>query len=64
MAPAKLQRFVSIDEDLGEAGMRKFLPSRAEYYRSYLCRSCSLYVVDYGTVLVSKEAKALAPSMA
>ena len=63
VAPAKLANFVSIDEDLAKAGLRKLLPSKAEYYRSYLCRPCNLYVVDYGTSLGSAEAKELAASM-
>lgn len=63
VAPSKLAKFVSIDEDLAEAGLRKLLPSKAEYYRSYLCRPCSLYIVDYGTSLSSAEAKELAVSI-
>src|SRR5260370_24784761 len=64
VAPGKLAKFVSIDEDLAKAGLRKFLPSKAEYYRSYLCRACSLYVVDYSASLNSAEAKDLAASIA
>lgn len=57
----KLKRVLSIDEDLANVGLlRKFLPSKAEYYASFLCRKCNLYVVDYGTSLSSVEAKALA----
>ena len=64
VAPAKLDKFVSIDEDLAQSGLRKLLPSKAEYYRSYLCRTCSLYLIDYGTSLNSAEAKELATSIA
>ena len=56
----KLKSFVSIDEDLAKAGLRKLLPSKAEYYSSFLCRKCNLYFVDYGTSLSSAEAKAIA----
>lgn len=55
----KLDRLVSIDEDLSGAGLRKFLPSRAEYFRSYLCRSCQLYLVDYSTNYTRAEAREL-----
>ena len=64
VAPRKLANLVSIDEDLPKAGYGKFLPSKAAYYRSYLCRACSLYVVDYGTLLRSAEAKELAGAIA
>lgn len=61
----KLNSFVSIDEDLAKAGLlRKFLPSKAEYYCSFLCRKCNLYIVDYGTSFSSVEAKLLANSVA
>lgn len=63
VAPAKLAKFVSIDEDLVKAGFRKLLPSKAEYYRSFLCRACSLYVVDFGISFGSAAAKELAASM-
>jgi hypothetical protein len=64
VAPGKLAKFVSIDEDLAKAGLRRFLPSPAQYYRSYLCRACNLYIVDYGISLSSSAAKELAASMA
>lgn len=60
VTPDSLDKFLSIDEDVAKAGFRKFLPSKAEYYRSYLCRACNLYVVDYGTSLGSSEAKGYA----
>ena len=64
VAAGKLKSFVSVDEDLGKAGLvRKLLPSKAEYFTSFLCRACSLYVVDYGKSLSSAEAKALAKSI-
>ena len=60
VAPEKLNRFISIDEDLANSGLRKFLPSKAEYFRSYLCRACELYLIDYGTTIGHGEAKQLA----
>jgi hypothetical protein len=53
----KQNNFAFIDEDLAQAGWRKFLPSKAEYFRSFLCRSCKLYVVDYSKSLSRPEAE-------
>ncbi len=64
VAPEKMERFLSIDEDLARSGLRKLLPSKAEYFRSYLCRSCELYLIDYRTTLDQSQAKQLARSMA
>jgi hypothetical protein len=64
VAPAKLAKFVSVDEDLVKAGFRRLLPSKAEYYRSYLCRACNLYIVDFDVSLGSVAAKELAASIA
>jgi hypothetical protein len=36
VAPEKLERFAFLDEDLAKSGLRKLLPSKAEYLRSYL----------------------------
>lgn len=64
IAPDKFKRYVFLDEDLGRAGWSKLLPSKAEYFRSYLCRGCELYMVDYGTAIgradATEEAEALA----
>ncbi len=60
VAPEKLEQFVSLDEDLAKSGLRKLLPSPAEYYRSYLCRGCELYLIDFGTILSHSQAKELA----
>lgn len=55
--PEKFRRFAFIDEDLAQTGLlRKLLPWKGEYYRAYLCRSCSLYVVDYSHTLSRREA--------
>jgi hypothetical protein len=35
VSPEKLEKFISIDEDLAHSGLRKLLPSKAEYYRSF-----------------------------
>lgn len=63
VAPEKLEQFVSLDEDLADSGMRKWLPSRAEYFRSYLCRNCELYLIDFGTVLGHSQAKDVAHTL-
>lgn len=63
VAPEKLERFISIDEDLARSGLRNFLPAKAEYFRSYLCKSCELYLIDYSTTIDHGQAKLLAGSM-
>jgi hypothetical protein len=63
VAPEKLSQFVSLDEDLAESGLKKILPSLAEYFRSYLCRSCELYLIDFSTLLSHAQTKKLANSM-
>ena len=64
VAPKKLERSISLDEDLAGSGLRKLLPSRAEYFRSNLCRGCELYLIDFGTVFGHAQAKELARSLA
>jgi len=50
--PDKFRKFMFMDEDLQRVGfLAKILPSRARYCPSFLCRSCHLYLVDYGTTL-------------
>jgi hypothetical protein len=39
------------------------LPSKAEYYLSYLCRSCQLYLIDYSATFNHAQAKELARLM-
>jgi hypothetical protein len=63
VAPEKLERFISIDEDLARSGLRKLFPSKAEYFRSYLCRSCELYLIDYSATIDHAQAKQMARSM-
>lgn len=61
--PEKFDHWAFIDEDIAKAGVRKYLPSRAQYYRSYLCRSCKLYLVDYSTIYSRHEAEDLLRSL-
>lgn len=63
VAPDKLEQFLFVDEDLAKSGARKILPSRAAYFRSYLCRSCKLYMIDYGVTLNRAQAKLAAESL-
>lgn len=58
VASEKLNQFISLDEDLAGSGLRKLLPSRAEYFRSYLCRARELYLIDYSAILNHSQAKA------
>jgi len=64
ITPEKFERFAFLDEDLSSAGLRKLIPWKAEYFRSYLCRSCELYLVDFGTVLDRTQAEIVAKSLA
>lgn len=59
----KLKQFAFLDEDLVRAGWSKLLPSRATYFRSYLCRGCELYLIDYSTALSRREAEQVAESL-
>ncbi len=71
---AAIQRWIHKDRDLANQGkgrvgmaidgLRLFLPSRAAYFLSYRCESCRLYVVDYGRILSSSEAKTIAENLA
>ena len=62
--PEKFKQFAFVDEDLQRAGfLAKFLPSRARYCPSFLCRSCHVYLVDYGTVLSRRQADQAARSL-
>ena len=61
--PGKFESFAFIDEDISKAGLRKLVPWKAEYYRSYLCRSCKLYVVDYSEIYSRKQANEAAKSL-
>jgi len=51
----KIEKFFHGEEELSGAEWRTFLPHRAEYYQSFLCRDCEVYIVDYSTTY-SKEA--------
>jgi hypothetical protein len=63
ITPEKFERFAFLDEDLAKSGLRNLLPSKAEYFRSYLCRSCELYLIDFGTALDRVEAEQVAQSL-
>lgn len=61
--PQKLEHFVFTDEDLSGAGLSRFLPAPAHFFRSYLCRSCELYLIDYSGTLTRAEAEEVAKAM-
>jgi hypothetical protein len=63
VAPEKLEQFFSFDADLARAGLRKLFPSKAEYFRSYVCRSCELYLIEFGTTFDRHQAQQVARSM-
>jgi len=58
----KFEAFAFIDEDLVEAGLRVLLPWKAEYFRSYVCRACEFYLIDFGTRLNRAQAGEIAQS--
>ena len=63
IAPAKFESFAFVDEDLAKAGLRRLLPWKAEYFRSYLCRACEFYLINYGTSLSGAQAGEIAQSL-
>ncbi len=63
IAPEKFERFAFLDEDVAEAGLREFIPWKGECFRSYLCRACELYLIDYGTSLSRAQADGIAKSL-
>ncbi len=63
VASDKLQQFIFLDEDVAKSGLSKLLPSAAAFFRSYLCRSCELYIIDYSVTLDRAQAKQVAQSM-
>jgi len=52
-----------MDEDRSKAGLSRFLPAPANFFRSYLCRSCELYLIDYSETLTRAEADEAAKAM-
>ena len=64
VARDKFERFAFLDEDVSGAGLKKIFPGKAEYFDSYLCRSCELYVIDFSTTLSRVEAEQLIKSRA
>ncbi len=62
VAREKFERFAFIDEDVSGAGLKKLFPWKAEYYDSYLCRSCELYIIDFSMTLSRVEAEQLIKS--
>lgn len=53
----KLDHFTFVDEDIAGAGLSKILPSKLAYFRSAVCRSCQLYLVDYSVTLDRRQAE-------
>ena len=60
VAHEKLKHFAFLDEDISHAGLAKLFPSRAQYFRSALCRSCELYLIDYSATLDRAQAEQVA----
>ena len=64
VAREKFERFAFIDEDVSGAGWSKFVPGKAEYFDSYLCRCCELYIIDYSKTLSRVDTEQLIKSRA
>ena len=70
---AAMRRSFHISQDLANRGrgrlgkfidgLRTVLPWKVEYFLSYRCQSCSLYIVDYGTALNLSAAKKTAANI-
>ncbi len=63
VAAQKLRKFAFSDEDLNEAGLKKYLPAVAAFNLSYLCPDCKIYIVDYSKSLPRAEANKLAATI-
>lgn len=61
--PEKFQDFAFMDEDVSGAGLSKFLPSKAAYFRAYLCRACELIIIDYSRTYSREEANTIAATL-
>jgi len=62
--PGKFENFGFVDEDVSGVGvLRKMLPSKGEWYRSYLCRSCKLYLVDYSQSFDREQVNEIAQTL-
>ena len=55
----KIEKFIHSEEELSGAGWRNILPHKAEFYRSFLCRDCQIYLVDYSTTYTKQGAREL-----
>lgn len=64
VAREKFERFAFLDEDVSRAGLKKLFPWKAEYFDSYLCRSCELYIIDFSATLNRAEAEQMIKSRA
>jgi len=62
VASDKFESAVFVDEDVSGAGLKKLFPWKAEYFDSYLCRACELYIIDYSKTLSRAEAEQLLKS--
>lgn len=56
----KLKKFIFFDEDIARAGLRKFLPHKAEYFSAFYCGKCKFFAVDLSKVLSRADAERLA----
>ncbi len=61
--PEKFKDFAFLDQDVSGAGLTKFLPSKAAYFRAYLCRACELIIIDYSRTYSRAEANDLAATL-
>ena len=56
----QIEKFIHGEEELSQSGWcHTFLPHKAEFYRSFICRDCQLYLVDYSTTHTKQGAREL-----
>lgn len=54
----QIQKFIHLDEDLNQAGLKMIVPAVASYNVAYHYPACRVLIVDYSTPVSSQEAKA------
>ena len=64
VSPKKFEKLTFVDEDLVRTSLLgKIFVSLAEYYRSYRCLSCKVYLIDYSVSYRRKEVNEMAKQM-
>ena len=60
----QVKKFFCVMESLSAGDWwENFLTVRTKYYRSYVCRECNVYLIDYSERLTRREARAAADEL-